>query len=174
MDSKFLFLPFGFWVIILGLITLFLLYKLIKIFFYKKTTGKIIKSQVKKVENQISYEAYYPDIEYEYIVNGKRYKSSKIFLTNIESDYKTIKKLVEKYPEGKEIDIYYNPFKPEESILKRNYHTGMFIQTLVFFGMLSVFLYTLFIEIIGSDVDINDLAQVVKSWLHRVIYGENN
>ncbi len=172
MDGKFLFLPFGFWVVVLGLITAYLLFRVIKIFFYRKTEGKIIISEVKRIENQVSYEAYYPHVVYEYEVDGKRYASDKIFLTNIESDYNTIKKLVEKFPVGKRIIIYYNPLKPEESLLKRNYHTGMFIQTLVFFGMLSVFLYTLFVEIIGTDTDLTDLAMTVKTWLHRIIYGE--
>ncbi|NPA53767.1 MAG: DUF3592 domain-containing protein [Aquificae bacterium] len=172
MEDRFLFLPFGFWVAVIGLITLYLLYRLVRIFFYKKTTGTIVKSQVKKVENQIAYEAYYPLVEYEYEVNGKKYRSNRIFLTNLESDYNTIKKIVDKFPEGKKIDIYYNPFKPEDSLLKRNYHTGMFIQTLVFFGMLSVFLYTLFIEVINPEVDLTKLAMTVKSWLHKIIYGE--
>jgi hypothetical protein len=172
VDGRFLFLPFGFWVFVIGIITFYLLYRLVRIFFYRKTTGTIVKSQVKKVENQISYEAYYPLVEYEYQVNGKTYRSNRIFLTNLESDYNTIKKIVDKYPEGKKIDIYYNPFKPEDSLLKRNYHTGMFIQTLVFFGMLSVFIYTLYIELINPDADLTNLALTVKSWLHKIIYGE--
>ncbi len=172
MDGKFLFLPFGFWVSVLGVITLYLLFKLVKTFFFKKTEGVIVKSQVKKVENQISYDYYYPLIEYEYSVNGKKYKSDRIFLSKLESDYSTVKKIVDKFPVGKKITIYYNPFNPEEAILKRNYHTGMFIQTLVFFGMLSVFLYTLFIDIMGQGTTVNDLAEIVKGILHRVIYGE--
>jgi len=172
VDGKFLFLPFGFWVTVIGLITLYLLFKLIKIFFYKKAEGTIVKSEVKKINNQISYDYYYPLIEYEYEVNGKRYRSDRIFLTKLESDYNTIKKIVDKFPVGKKITIYYNPFKPEDSLLKRNYHTGMFIQTLVFFGMLSVFLYTLFIDIFGHGTTVDELAKVVKGILHRVIYGE--
>ncbi len=172
MDGKFLFLPFGFWVTVIGLITAYLLFRLIRIFFYKKTEGVIVRSEVKKVENQISYDAYYPLVEYEYQVDGKTYRSNKIFLTNLESDYNTIKKIVDKFPVGKKITIYYNPFKPEDSLLKRNYHTGMFIQTLVFFGMLSVFLYTLFIDIMGQGTTIDQLAKIVKGILHRVIYGE--
>ncbi|WP_051654209.1 DUF3592 domain-containing protein [Persephonella sp. KM09-Lau-8] len=171
-DRKFLFLPFGFWVTVLGLITLYLLYRLIRIYLWPKTEGIIIKSEIQKDKRTIAYDYYYPHIEYKYTVNGKEYISNRIFLTEMASDYETIKKLVEKFPEGSKVKVYYNPFNPSDAVLKRNYHTGMFIQTLVFFSMLSVFLYTLIFEIIFYGSDLSDLANIVKSWLHSIIYGE--
>ncbi|WP_457627915.1 DUF3592 domain-containing protein [Persephonella sp.] len=171
-ENRFLFLPFGFWVSVLGVITLFLFYRLVRVYFWRKTEGTVLKSDIKKDTSTISYDYYYPDIRYEYTVNGKKYISDSIFLTEIASDRKTIEKLVKQFPEGSRITVYYNPLKPSESVLKRNYHAGMFIQTLVFFGMLSVFLFTLIFEIIYYGADLSELAQSVKQWLHKTIYGE--
>ena len=166
--SKFLFLPFGFWITVLGLITLFLFYRLIRIYLWKKTEGEIIRSEIKKNEKIVAYDYYYPIIEYKYNVNGKDFISNKIFLTDIASDYKTIKKIVDKYPIGKKVKVFYNPFNPKEAVLKRNFHTGMFIQSLVFFSMLSVFLFTLIFEIIYEGADISKLALLVKEILHSI------
>ncbi len=170
--KKFFFLPFGFWVALIGLITLYLFYRLVRIYFWRSVEGEIIKSELKKDEKQIAYDYYYPEIVYKYKVRGKEYTSDKIFLAKIASDYKTIKKLVEKYPVGTKVKVYYNPLNPKEAILKRNYHTGMFIQTLVFFSMLSVFLFTLIFEIIYEGADISKLANLVKDFLHNLFYGE--
>ena len=171
-NSKFLFLPFGFWVFVLGLITLYLFYRLIRIYFWPSTEGIITKSGIKKDTKQIKYDYYYPEIEYSYKVRGKIYKSNKIFLTQIASDLKTIEKLVNQFPENRRVKVYYNPLNPKEAILKRDYHTGMFIQTLVFFGMLSVFLFTLIFDIIYSGADVSNLANLVKNLAHYVFYGE--
>ena len=167
--SKFLFLPFGFWVSVLGLITLYLFYRLIRIYLWKKTQGEIIQSEIKKNEKIVAYDYYYPLIKYKYVVNGKEFISDRIFLTDIASDYKTIEKIVKNYPVGKKVKVFYNPFNPKEAVLKRNFHTGMFIQALVFFSMLSVFLYTLIFEIIYKGADITDLANLIKEVLHSFL-----
>jgi hypothetical protein len=111
-------------------------------------------------------------VEYKYTVKGKEYISNKVFLTEIASDEGTIKRLISQFPEGAKVKVYYNPLNPKEAVLKRSYHAGMFIQTLVFVSMLSVFLFTLVFEILYYGSDISHLAQIVKSWLHKIIYGE--
>ncbi len=166
---KFLFLPFGFWVSVLGIITLILFYKLIRIYLWRETEGEIIQSEIKKDEKIVSYNYYYPVIKYRYTVNGKEYTSDRIFLTKLASDYNTVKGIVEKYPLNKKVKVYYNPFNPKEAVLKRNFHTGMFIQMLVFFSMLSVFLYTLIFEIIYEGADISKLALTIKEFLHNIL-----
>ncbi|NPA13406.1 MAG: DUF3592 domain-containing protein [Aquificae bacterium] len=171
-DGKFLFLPFGFWVSVLGLITLFLFYRLVRVYFWKKTEGVVLKSSLRKDISTISYDYFYPDVEYKYTVKGKEYISNKVFLTEIASDEGTIKRLISQFPEGAKVKVYYNPLNPKEAVLKRSYHAGMFIQTLVFVSMLSVFLFTLVFEILYYGSDISHLAQIVKSWLHKIIYGE--
>ncbi len=167
--SKFLFLPFGFWVFLLGLITLFLFYRLIRVYLWRKTEGEIIQSEVKKNEKIVAYDYYYPVIKYRYKVKNKEFISDRLFLTDLASDYQTIKKLVNKYPIGKKVKVFYNPFNPKEAVLKRNFHTGMFIQSLVFFSMLSVFLFTLIFEIIYKGADISKLAFIIKEFLHNIL-----
>jgi len=170
--SKLLFVPFGLWLIFAGGISIYLFYRLTRIFFWKKTTGKIIKSHLKKDNSTLSYDTYLPDVEYEYTVKGKKFTGNKIFISDFESDRETIQQLINKFPEGSTVTVFYNPFNPSESILLRSYHSGMFIQLLVFFSMLSVFIFTLVFEIIYYGSDLSNTANFVKSFFHRLIYGE--
>lgn len=170
--SKLLFIPFGLWLVFAGSISTYLFYRLVRIFFWKKAEGKIIKSKLKKDSSTISYDTYLPDIEYEYTVKGKKFVGNRIFINDFESDKNTIQRLIDKFPEGSKVKVFYNPFRPSESILLRSYHSGMFIQLLVFFSMLSVFIFTLVFEIIYYGSDISGIAEFVKNLLHRLIYGE--
>ncbi|MDQ7055718.1 MAG: DUF3592 domain-containing protein [Persephonella sp.] len=133
----------------------------------------MLKSQIRKDSSSLSYDRYLPDIRYEYAVRGKRFVGDRIFINDFESDRNTILKLVSRFPEGTRVQVFYNPFNPSESILLRSYHSGMFIQILVFFSMLSVFIFTLIFEIIYYGSDMSSIAESVKNLLHRVIYGEN-
>ncbi|NPA58531.1 MAG: DUF3592 domain-containing protein [Aquificae bacterium] len=170
--NKLLFLPFGFWLVVSGTITLFLFYRLVSVFFWKKTEGTVIKSGMERAENNHRYDYFKPAVEYRYTVGGKEYTGRKVFLTELASDRKTVEKVLKQFPEGGKITVYYNPFRPEEAVLKRGYHAGMFIQTLVFFGMLSVFLFTLIFEILYYGADLSGIAQTVKQWLHKIFYGD--
>ncbi len=171
-DHKLFFLPFGFWVFVLGLATAYVFYRIVRIYFWPKTKGKIVKSYLEERLKKLNYNHYIAHIEYTYVVNGKTYISTKIFISDIPTDKGTAEKLIKEFPEGKEVDVYYNPLRPKEAILKRSFTTNMFIQLLVFFGMFSVFLFTLFYEIIYYGEDVAPLAQKVKQFLHKIFYGE--
>ena len=98
------------------------------------TRGKIIQSNVQSLRvpagGRKGYNvdgsvrlvwAYLPDIVYEYRANATEFQSSQIFLgQQFPSTLRFSNELVEKYPAGKEITVYYNPEKPEVATLERD------------------------------------------------------
>ena len=91
---------------------------------WPSTTGKVIKSYVKEEldhdpENG-SMLMYSPHIEYEYIVDSVRYIDSRVGLVEGASSWKApAERKVNLFPDGLDVEVYYNPNKPEESYLER-------------------------------------------------------
>ncbi|URA10322.1 DUF3592 domain-containing protein [Thermospira aquatica] len=94
--------------IVLGLNTLF---KAFSTYFWSSTQGKILVSQVGFVDRfKRENDSFYFDISYEYSVDGKLYTNSKVFLGQYGSSISNwIQKVVDRYPVGKEVSVYYNP-----------------------------------------------------------------
>jgi hypothetical protein len=66
-----------------------------------------------------STRSYSPEIEYEYIVEGSRYKSERFWYTGSLKGEKHVDQIVARYPKGKIVKAFYDPLKPEESVLNR-------------------------------------------------------
>ena len=65
--------------------------------------------------------AYIPDIAYEYRANVETFESRKIFIgQQFPSNFNIANEFVEKYPIGKQVEVFYNPEKPQVSTLERN------------------------------------------------------
>ncbi len=65
-----------------------------------------------------SYETAH--ISYEYTVAGKKYKSTRFSFDNLEKLATTdaqLQSVLERYPKGKELTVYYDPQDPQSSIL---------------------------------------------------------
>lgn len=57
-------------------------------------------------------------IDYRYQVNGVEYSSNRYSISSTSSqDQEKYLKIVEEYPRGKQIDVYYNPESPERAVL---------------------------------------------------------
>ncbi len=66
---------------------------------------------------------YYPEVEYEYTVAGRSYRSKRIRFGGLPFVYSTDRAEIEAwftahYPEGSEVEVYYNPLRPEEAVLE--------------------------------------------------------
>ncbi|MEW6029217.1 MAG: DUF3592 domain-containing protein [Chloroflexota bacterium] len=65
--------------------------------------------------------AYIPDVVYEYRANAEVFQSSQIFIgQQFPSPLSFASGFIEKYPVGKEVDVFYNPEKPATAVLERN------------------------------------------------------
>ena len=88
--------------------------------------------------------------------NGKPYKGNKAFFTN---SFKNLGRdktqtLVNRYPQGQEIEVYYNPEKHSISILEPGrkdgiYSSGLIMMTILFLlGVIALFDHTIITDLV--------------------------
>ncbi|MBN2501351.1 MAG: DUF3592 domain-containing protein [Anaerolineales bacterium] len=84
------------------------------------TTGRVIKSRVEVSGGEVA--SVYPRVIYEYEVEGVKYQADQIkagdkfwAARTSQEAYNTI----DRYPEGLEVTVYYNPANPAEATLER-------------------------------------------------------
>lgn len=152
-----------------SLLTLFIIYRNFRFLLWKKTEGKVIKSQPRRVGSIVRYETYEPDLEYSYMVNGKEYRSNKLFMTEFQSDLKTVENVLKDVSPDKKVTVYYNPKNPSEAILKRRVHAGMVVQLIALVGVMLPFLFQAIVEVAGFNLDHQSIAQKIKTFLHSVL-----
>ena len=87
---------------------------------WRATSGKVLKSRVEVSGGEMT--SVSPRVIYEYEVMGRRYENDQIkagdkFLRvgGSRDAYQTI----DRYPEGMDVTVYYNPANPAESALER-------------------------------------------------------
>ncbi|WP_420811450.1 DUF3592 domain-containing protein, partial [Microbulbifer mangrovi] len=56
------------------------------------------------------------DVEYEYVVNGYTYTSSKVSYSASGSRYS--RKVLRKFPEGKKVTVYFDSLNPRYAVLE--------------------------------------------------------
>jgi hypothetical protein len=107
---------------------------------WHKTHGRIIQSDLKSVVvprgGRKGYDingfvkltiAYTPDILYEYRANAESFQSKQIFIgQKFPSSLDFSNDFVEKYPAGKNVTVFYNPEKPDFSVLEREWRKELF------------------------------------------------
>lgn len=83
---------------------------------WSTTTGVILESNLEE-----DSDGWYPNVRYEYAVQRKRYANDQLYFyaVNGSTNKRDAKKHLTPYPVGKTVTIYYNPTKPEESVLDR-------------------------------------------------------
>jgi len=63
--------------------------------------------------------ANYPLVVYEYKVNGRRFTGHRISVGEIAGDF-AAESTVNRYPQGAEVEVYYNPADPKQAVLERD------------------------------------------------------
>ena len=87
--------------------------------FWNVTTGIITKSEVIELSLRKGGGAC-PIVHYEYSLYGKLYKSDRIFWGNVHTSCTrdSAQQVAEKYMEGTQVTVYYNPNNTQESVLE--------------------------------------------------------
>ncbi|MDH3217219.1 MAG: DUF3592 domain-containing protein [Candidatus Krumholzibacteria bacterium] len=88
--------------------------------------GKIVTSQVTKKSHQSRRNGrqrttvtYWANLSYRYDVDGLRYTSDTVSFGEYGSDDpEHARDVVHRYPEGKEVEVHYNPTDPEVAVLE--------------------------------------------------------
>ncbi len=87
---------------------------------WQLTQGVITKSSVKRVEA-----AFLPDIEYTYAVFGVEYKGVSVTMPpDVFYDTQVAQGLLEEYPIGKKVDVFYNPEFHHVAVLEKEAMVG--------------------------------------------------
>lgn len=127
-----------------------------KFYKVKKTwlscSGKIINSnvitnEVKPIEqgdllNDVT--THYASVRYEYEVEQQKYYSNKIqlFPSIVSSNESFSEKVIERYPLGSSVTVFYNPKKYSDAVLDVSLkNSWIFIIGAFVFGMAALFLY---------------------------------
>ena len=100
---------------------------------WETTYGKVINSFVKETYNRRSDDAtsawmYEPIVEYEFEINNRKYSNNTI---NVGGDSKTnnkygVREIVEKYPKGMTVSVFYDYEDPNMSCLEKKLNGGFY------------------------------------------------
>lgn len=109
---------------------------------WPNTQGSIISSHIDKQSRRDSNHRtrtyYYPKVQYQYQVEGKHYTCNRIEFGGESGGKRSrAKKVVDSYPSGKKVKVYYHPQDPQVAVLKAGFSWGallVFIAGLVFLG----------------------------------------
>ncbi|MBL7755563.1 MAG: DUF3592 domain-containing protein [Chitinophagaceae bacterium] len=123
--------------ILLFIVTLFvgLFLVFLGIYYYKRTKtsenwpfteGIIVDSDLTKSRDNDGQISYRPEIVFEYKLGNKNYKSNKIdaFINYTSSTSSRALKLINRYPIGTKINVYYDPKMPSFGILEPGLKKG--------------------------------------------------
>ncbi|MCY3413501.1 MAG: DUF3592 domain-containing protein [Candidatus Heimdallarchaeota archaeon] len=119
------------------------------------TTGTIMASEI--VNNGEGYTAY---IRYSYQVGGRSYQSDSVYpggASYSSSDSSEFEALVEKYPVGASVTVYYNPSDPEQSALETDIPGFIWIFPGIglFFVFMSIVLIIVGLRVKERPIDYN-------------------
>ena len=112
--------------------------------------GIVVSSEVARVrdsQDNIGFN-YKPEVLYEYLVDGVKYSSNNIdFGQPSSSNSSYARKIVNRYPDGKKVIVYYKPSNPDVATLEPGLYISSFVILLfglVFSGISLEFLVAVF------------------------------
>jgi hypothetical protein len=74
---------------------------------------------------------YKADVTYRYKVQGRDYSSERISLADFSSSTGRAQGIVDRYPDGATVTVYYNPANPSHAVLERGSTTGIGVLYLI-------------------------------------------
>jgi len=83
-------------------------------------TSSDVSKRITRDSNHRKRTTYYPKVGFQYQVDGRRYASSRIAFGTGDTggSAKWARKVVNKYPVGKTVTVYYNPQDPQYGVLE--------------------------------------------------------
>ena len=84
---------------------------------WRQVKGTVLRSEVKTSSG--SGTSFIPIMEYEYKVLNKSYVNNTISYKPKMRTASGFSRVLQKYPVGHEVDVYYNPGNPKQSVLER-------------------------------------------------------
>ena len=89
--------------------------------------GMILKSKITINDGDDSV-TYGADVSYQYVINNQTYKGDKVTISEMStSDRSRARKIVNRYPSGQKVAVFYDPVAPETSVLERGLSGGSWL-----------------------------------------------
>ena len=107
---------------------------------WPRASGTVIASVVEKSPGH--WWRYRAALQYNYRVGGKNYESSRIFWGGNEGGQKHMSSVVETYPAGGSVRVFYDPKNPAEAVLDPIQNTGSRQLVLYALAMVTLGLFT--------------------------------
>lgn len=85
---------------------------------WSSTMGSVLASYLERRRSGNRGSANYPVVQYSYKVGGQMYQGSKI-APGMEVGGTGAGRVVEKYPEGAQVMVFYDPNNPSDAVLER-------------------------------------------------------
>ena len=92
---------------------------------WPSTRGIVIDSYVEESEGD-SGTSYYPQVKYRFEVDGNEYEVDEWTYHALDGSEETAKGIIERYPKGHEVMVYYDPENPRHAVLKPGVNTGKY------------------------------------------------
>lgn len=113
---------------------------------WSSAQGTITSSQL-MTGGQRNSRWYKPQITYTYTANGQTYTGEKVFFGDARSSSMAKEqKMVDRYKQGAQVEVFYNPQQPQEAVLERR--TGGTNMVYLILGSV-VFLLGVFVAVMG-------------------------
>jgi hypothetical protein len=114
---------------------------------WPKTTGTVLRSSV--VQHHFGREnktevRYFPKIAYQYVVFGERYQADRIVFGAVSSGrLQNAQAVVDRFPAGSTISVYYHPNTPSTSVLRAGYQNNALAKIVagLLFCLMGAFIY---------------------------------
>ncbi len=99
---------------------------------------------------------YSANVSYDYSVGGSRYTGKKVAFGMMSASSSYARGILERYPIGAKVPVYYSPDNPETAVLETGVHGG----TWICFGVGSVFVLVgvMFLQLMKPQSDANQTA----------------
>ena len=107
---------------------------------WPRASGTVTASAMEKTPQQ--WPRYRAALQYSYRVGGKDYQSSRVFWGGNEGREKQMASVVETYPAGGKVRVYYDPKNPAEAVLDPIQNTGSRQVALYALAMITLGLFT--------------------------------
>ncbi len=105
---------------------------------WPSTMGTVTQSRIQMRSSSEGGSTAYPLVEYAYQVMGQPYQNTKV-MPGPDIGGSGARKVVDRYPAGAQVMVYYNPQKPSEALLERSMPGAMKIFWIILI-ILDVFL----------------------------------
>lgn len=111
---------------------------------WPETEGFVVSAEVEKVQSSKGAAKFKPVINYLYKIDSVEYSSSRYSTTIARGTSQWAEKIIGQYPANSAIKVYYDPEKPEYSIIERGLQTDnywmTFLPLILFFVVMGIFI----------------------------------